>query len=154
MGQAGVVRRDPMAMLPFCGYNMGDYFRHWLAMGKRMQNPPKIFHVNWFRTGPDGKFLWPGYGENLRVLEWILDRAEGEGAAVESPIGYLPRAEDLHLEGLGLPPDRVRDELLSIDRNEWIEEAKSLDKFLSPFGDDLPREIRDEERALLKRLGA
>ena len=101
-GKLGEVRRDPMAMLPFCGYHMGDYFEHWLNMGRRMANPPKIFHVNWFRTDENGKFLWPGYGENLRVIEWILDRCRGEADAVKTPIGYVPTPESLDLTGLDI----------------------------------------------------
>ena len=112
-GAQGVVRRDPMAMLPFCGYNMADYFTHWLEMGKNMKNAPKIFHVNWFKTDENGKFLWPGYGDNLRVLEWIIDRSNGSTNAVQSPIGYLPNKKDLDLTGLELEKALLRSFLMS-----------------------------------------
>ena len=121
-GAVGQVRRDPMAMLPFCGYNIGDYFRHWLETGPRLTNPPLIFHVNWFRKDAAGKFLWPGFGDNMRVLKWIIDRCEGRGGAVESPIGSAPRAEDLDLEELeGVSPEMMR-ELLAVNPDEWAKE--------------------------------
>lgn len=152
-GAVGVVRRDPMAMLPFCGYNMGDYFAHWLEMGKRIPNPPKIFNVNWFRTDKNGKFIWPGFGDNLRVLLWILKRCKGEVDAVETPIGYLPKPEDIELAGI---EDEVSmdilNELLSIDKDAWTEEVKSQEEFLAKF-DRLPEEIRNQLNALKKRLG-
>ena len=161
-GAVGVVRRDPMAMLPFCGYHIGDYFRHWLDMGKRIKNAPKIFHVNWFRTGPDGKFIWPGFGENLRVLEWVVQRAPRQNTggpsagtdAVESPIGYLPKPESIRLDGTSVTKDVLASQLLNVDRNDWVAEAKSLDEFFSKFEDTLPAEIRNEEQALLKRFAA
>src|SRR5437899_117983 len=118
-GAVGQVRRDPMAMLPFCGYNLGDYFRHWLETGNRLTNPPLIFHVNWFRKSADGKFLWPGFGDNMRVLKWIIDRCEGRVAATESPIGHIPRMQDLDLDELGcVTPNQMR-ELLNVNAEEW-----------------------------------
>ncbi len=150
-GALGVTRRDPMAMLPFCGYNMADYFSHWLEMGKRIPKPPKIFHVNWFRTDANGKFIWPGFGENLRVLLWILDRAQGKGDAVETPIGYLPPPEAIPLEGLNISRDALRS-LLTIDRADWEAELKSMGEFFAKFGQRLPQGIRAEQAALAKRL--
>lgn len=151
-GAVGVVRRDPMAMLPFCGYNMADYFAHWLAMGKRIPKPPQIFITNWFRQGHDGKFLWPGYGENLRVLLWILSRTQGEGSAVKSPIGHLPGKDGLNLQGLHHLAPGALEALLSIDRAEWEKEIVDIDKFFAPFGDRLPAALREERNALAERL--
>ncbi len=151
-GTVGVVRRDPMAMLPFCGYNMADYFAHWLAMGRRIPAPPTIFITNWFRQGHDGKFLWPGYGENLRVLLWILERAGGRGAAVESPIGHLPAKDGLNLQGLHHLAPGAMDALLAVDRAEWEKELEGIDKFFAPFGDRLPAPLRAERDALAQRL--
>jgi phosphoenolpyruvate carboxykinase (GTP) len=151
-GNVGIVRRDPMAMLPFCGYNMADYFGHWLEMGKKIPKPPKIFHVNWFRKGADGKFLWPGFGENVRVLKWILERVEGRGGAEETPIGFVPSRTALTLDGLNLPPDTV-DELLSVDPEDWEQELVDSKEFLQKFGNRLPREIREEHDKLSGRLG-
>ena len=150
-GAVGEVRRDPMAMIPFCGYNMGDYFRHWLEMGKRSDKAPRIFHVNWFRTGDEGKYLWPGFGENLRVLEWILDRCEGKGGAGETPIGYVPRPGDLNLDGLDISPE-VMQQLLEVDRQSWRAELDGQSEFFERFGDHLPDEIREELEATRKRL--
>ncbi|MDF9409265.1 phosphoenolpyruvate carboxykinase (GTP) [Pelotomaculum isophthalicicum JI] len=150
-GEVGVVRRDPMAMLPFCGYHMGDYWRHWLEMGKRIPCPPKIFHVNWFRTNKQGKFLWPGFGENLRVLNWIISRCEGESEAVKTPIGYIPTVDALNLEGLDLPAGTI-ESLLSVDREVWKEELNGQLPFLEKIGDKLPKEIMDEHNAVLNRL--
>ncbi|HVE15041.1 MAG TPA: phosphoenolpyruvate carboxykinase (GTP) [Elusimicrobiota bacterium] len=150
-GKQGEVRRDPMAMLPFCGYNMADYFAHWLDMGKRIPKPPKIFHVNWFRRGEDGKFLWPGYGENLRVLEWVLARARGEGQAVESPIGFLPARGALDLSGLELP-NGTMDQLLEVRSADWKEELADHRKFFAKFGGDLPKELGDQTARLEARL--
>jgi phosphoenolpyruvate carboxykinase (GTP) len=150
-GAVGVVRRDPMAMLPFCGYNMGDYFAHWLAMGKRIAKPPKIFHVNWFRQGPDGKFLWPGYGENLRVLLWILERAQGRGAAVETPIGWLPSPEAITLDGVDVSRSTL-ESLLAVDKAEWQKESADIGAFFATFGDKLPPELTSQREALLARL--
>ena len=150
-GQVGVVRRDPMAMIPFCGYNMGDYFGHWLEMGKKIPNPPKIFHVNWFRTNADGKFLWPGFGDNMRVLLWILDRCEGKVEANETAIGYLPKKEDLNLIGLDISDDTLT-ELLSIDKDVWLKETEGIGEFFAKFGDKLPKELAEELDNLKKRL--
>lgn len=151
MGKVGQVRRDPMAMIPFCGYNMGHYFRHWLAMGKLMAHPPKIFHVNWFRTGEDGKFLWPGFRENLRVLEWILDRCTGKVEGVETAIGFLPRPSDMDMTGLHMPAG-VMEKLLRVDKKEWLEEMKDIKKFFRQFKNDLPQELWEEYDEMLKRL--
>ena len=152
-GKQGEVRRDPMAMLPFCGYNMADYFRHWLSMGKRIKNLPKIFHVNWFRTGSNGKFLWPGFGDNLRVLEWIIGRVEGTGEAEKTPIGFVPTTNAIDLKGLSLNQESMK-ELLAIDANEWLEDLKNQEEFYAQFGDHLPQEIKSELESLRKRLGA
>ncbi|MFH0762801.1 MAG: phosphoenolpyruvate carboxykinase (GTP) [Candidatus Omnitrophota bacterium] len=151
VGKVGEVRRDPMAMLPFCGYNMADYFRHWLAMGRRMSKPPKIFHVNWFRTDSRGKFLWPGFGENLRVLEWILDRCNGKVGAVQSPIGYLPYASDIDLTGIEISEDTLK-ELLTVDKEKWLQELKDIKKFFAAFKKGLPQELRQEYEELTRRL--
>jgi phosphoenolpyruvate carboxykinase (GTP) len=153
-GKVGVVRRDPMAMLPFCGYNMGDYFGHWLQMGARMKRPPAIFHVNWFRKDKNDQIVWPGFGENLRVLDWILRRSERSVDAVETPIGAMPHAKDIHLDGLDFPSKKLEDNLLSLDLKEWVEEVKSQDEFFKKLGDSLPAEIKAEKEALLKRLEA
>ncbi|SHF30410.1 phosphoenolpyruvate carboxykinase (GTP) [Caldanaerobius fijiensis DSM 17918] len=151
-GKVGVVRRDPMAMLPFCGYNMADYFAYWLEMGKRIPNPPKIFNVNWFRTDDEGNFLWPGFGENMRVLKWIIDRCNGNGEAVETPIGYVPAKGAIDTTGLDIS-DEVMEELLSVDKDVWAEEIKDQEEFLKQFGDRLPEEIIAQKEALKKRFG-
>jgi phosphoenolpyruvate carboxykinase (GTP) len=150
-GAVGVTRRDPMAMLPFCGYNMADYFRHWLEMGKRIPSPPKIFHVNWFRRGADGKFLWPGYGENVRVLKWILERIEGKASAVETPIGLVPEPGGLTLDGLDVSRATM-EELLRVDPADWMKEQASIGNFFAKFGKSLPGELRDEHARLGERL--
>jgi phosphoenolpyruvate carboxykinase (GTP) len=150
-GKQGEVRRDPMAMLPFCGYNMADYFKHWLKMGRRMARPPKVFHVNWFRQDEQGNFLWPGFGENLRVLEWIIDRCRARVRAVETPIGFIPKVEDIDLSGLNLTSGDM-EKLLAIDKAEWQEELKGHKEFFKIFDKRLPKEIWDEYRALEKRL--
>jgi phosphoenolpyruvate carboxykinase (GTP) len=150
-GAVGVTRRDPMAMLPFCGYNMADYFRHWLEMGRRIPHSPKVFHVNWFRKGNDGKFLWPGYGENVRVLKWILERIEGRAAATETPIGSVPATNALTLDGLDISRTTM-EELLRVDPVDWIAEHSETGNFFQKFGDRLPREIRDEHYNLGQRL--
>jgi phosphoenolpyruvate carboxykinase (GTP) len=151
-GKVGEVRRDPMAMLPFCGYNMGDYFGHWLEIGKRLTNPPKIFHANWFRTDEQRKFLWPGFDENLRVLDWIIRRCHDEGEARETPIGYMPTPGSIDMDGLDIP-GKVMQRLLSISVEDWREELKGIEKFFTKLGDSLPKEVWDEYRALNYRLG-
>jgi len=151
VGKIGEVRADPMAMLPFCGYNMADYFQHWLKMGQRMASPPRIFHVNWFRTDENGNFLWPGYRENLRVLEWILDRVNNRVEAVSSPIGYMPKAGDIDLTGLDLLTGTL-DKLLSIDNKEWHEELLRIKTFFKKFKGDLPEELWQEYESLSLRL--
>jgi phosphoenolpyruvate carboxykinase (GTP) len=150
-GTVGVTRRDPMAMLPFCGYNMADYFGHWLAMGPKIKHAPRIFHVNWFRKDADGKFLWPGYGENVRVLKWMLDRIEGRAAANETPIGLVPTPESLTLDGLSISRSAL-DELLRVDPADWLEESRTTAEFFAKFGDRLPAPIRQEQEALASRL--
>src|ERR1700740_3265743 len=139
----GITRRDPMAMLPFCGYNMADYFGHWLEMGKKIRKPPKIFHVNWFRTGADGKFLGPGYGENVRVLKWILERVEGRGTAEETPIGFVPARNGLTLDGMKIS-DEALNELLRVNPEDWDAEMEDSKRFLGKFGGRLPRQISEE----------
>ena len=150
-GTVGLTRRDPMAMLPFCGYNMADYFAHWLASGPKIKKRPKIFHANWFRKGADGKFLWPGYGENVRVLKWILDRIDGRADAAETPIGYVPTPQSLTLDGLQISRDAL-DQLLRVDPADWAEETRAAGEFLSKFGERLPAPIREEQQALASRL--
>ncbi|MDF2567392.1 MAG: phosphoenolpyruvate carboxykinase [Oscillospiraceae bacterium] len=152
-GAVGVVRRDPMAMLPFCGYHMGDYFAHWLKMGVSLgDNAPKIFNVNWFRTDDEGHFIWPGFGDNMRVLSWILDRCEGKADAVETAIGYEPNAEDINIEGLDIDVDVIRG-LLDVDADLWKQDAAAIKEFYSTFGDKMPAALLDELAKLEKRLG-
>jgi phosphoenolpyruvate carboxykinase (GTP) len=150
-GAVGVVRHDPMAMLPFCGYNMADYFRHWLNMGQSISHPPKIFQVNWFRTDAQGNFLWPGFGENVRVLRWILERVRGGGKAVETPIGWIPAPDGIEREGLDLAASAL-EELLRLDRADWENELASQREFFEQFGSRLPPEIQEEHEALARRL--
>jgi len=150
-GTVGVVRRDPMAMLPFCGYNIGDYLGHWLEMGKQITKPPRIFMVNWFRKSDGGEFLWPGYGENMRVLEWILDRIHGEAGAHETPVGLVPTREDLDLNGLEISNDRLR-AALAIDTNEWKTEVASAGEFFDRIGTSLPAPLREKHRELAHAL--
>jgi phosphoenolpyruvate carboxykinase (GTP) len=152
-GAVGVVRHDPMAMLPFCGYNMADYFRHWLNMGQNISHPPKIFQVNWFRTDAQGNFLWPGFGQNVRVLRWILERVRGGGKAVETPIGWIPTPDGIEREGLGLPASTF-EELLRIDRADWQNEIASQRNFFEQFGSRMPPEIQEEHKALGRRLNS
>ena len=151
-GAVGVVRRDPMAMLPFCGYNMGDYFAHWLEMGKKIPNPPKIFHVNWFRQDENKKFLWPGFGDNLRVLNWIVDRCEGKADAVETAIGYLPKPEDINIDALDIDMDTLK-EILTVDKAIWKDELKGIKEFFDKFGNKLPEGIKEQYNNLEARLG-
>lgn len=150
-GQVGVVRRDPMAMLPFIGYNVGDYLSHWLDMGKRIPKPPKIFHVNWFQTDEKGKFIWPGFGENLRVINWILDRCEGKGDAVRTPIGYLPGPRSINTTGLSVP-DATLHKLLSVNRDDWREELELQKTWFEEIGGRLPKELEEEHKALAERF--
>ena len=152
-GAVGVVRRDPMAMRPFVGYDMGDYWQHWIDMGKKIPNAPKIFHVNWFRTDDEGHFIWPGFGDNMRVLMWILARCEGKVDAVETAIGYVPKAEDINIEGLeDVTLDTIR-ELVSIDTASWKEDLANIKEFYALVGDRVPAEMKEELAALEKRLG-
>jgi phosphoenolpyruvate carboxykinase (GTP) len=152
-GQVGVVRPDPMAMLPFCGYNMADYFEHWLAMGQRSAAPPRIFRVNWFRRDADGRFLWPGFGDNVRILKWMVDRIRGRAGAVETPIGLVPTAADLDLTGLGLPGAQV-EAALAIDRPGWVEGLGAQRAFFEQFGPRLPGAILTEHDRTAARLAA
>jgi phosphoenolpyruvate carboxykinase (GTP) len=152
IGVVGKLRRDPFAMLPFCGYNMADYFAHWLQMGDRLgEKAPRIFYVNWFRKAPDGRWLWPGYGENSRVLAWMCARVDGKVGAVETPIGLLPRPEDLDLRGLDIPPENVQ-ELLRVDVDAWRGEIPDIERHFAQFGDRLPQRLREQLRALQARL--
>ena len=152
-GAVGVVRRDPMAMKPFVGYNMADYFAHWLEMGEKMEaeKAPKIFHVNWFRQDENGNFMWPGFGDNMRVLNWILDRCEGKADATEAAIGYLPKKSDLDLTGLDID-DAALTELLSVDKAIWAEEAEGIAEYFAQFGDRLPKELAEQLEALKANL--
>jgi phosphoenolpyruvate carboxykinase (GTP) len=153
VGQAGVVRRDPMAMLPFCGYDMGDYFGHWLKIQERLADPPPIFLVNWFRKDESGKFLWPGFGENMRVLTWILARAAGTTGASETPLGWVPRAGDLDTAGLDITPDQVR-KATSIDLKEWGPELESQGELFTKLDRTLPKAIKLERELLMARLAS
>jgi phosphoenolpyruvate carboxykinase (GTP) len=149
----GQVRRDPFAMLPFIGYNVCDYLQNWLNIGKRTQPDklPKIFYVNWFNKDEDGSYLWPGYGENSRVIKWILERVSGKGGAVETPIGYLPRPEDIDIQGLDLESGKL-EALLKVDREQWLHEVDLIKEYYAGFGERLPIELRAELEALEKRL--
>ncbi len=151
-GAVGVVRRDPMAMLPFCGYHMADYFAHWIEMGKILgDKAPKIFNVNWFRLDDEGNFLWPGFGDNFRVLEWIINRCEGKADAQETAIGYVPNAEDINLEGLDMDIETLKD-ILYVDNEKWLKEAEGIEEFYKKFGDKLPQELKDQLAGLKERL--
>ena len=153
-GAVGVVRRDPMAMRPFVGYDMGDYWAHWLKMGTMIPNAPKIFHVNWFRTDADGNFIWPGFGDNMRVLMWILDRCEGKVNANITPIGYVPNAEDINIEGLAdVTLDTIK-ELLTVDVESWLADVQNIKEFYAQVGDRVPQAMYDELAALEARLNA
>ena len=151
-GKVGVLSHNPMAMMPFCGYNMGDYFKHWIQMGKFLgDKAPKIFNVNWFRTDKDGKFIWPGFGDNLRVLEWILKRCENDIDAKETPIGYIPNISDINLEGTYVSQEDL-DKLLEINIDLWKKEAKNIKEFYQIFENKLPDELKVELENLEKRL--
>ncbi len=154
MGDVGVVRRDPMAMLPFCGYNMGDYFSHWLEMGEKLDDKvPKIFHVNWFRVDDEGNYIWPGFGDNLRVLEWILKRCDGEVDADKISIGYVPKVEDINIEGIEdkISKETIK-EILSVKPKEWLDDIENIKEFFKQFGDRLPKEMMDELEKLENNL--
>ncbi|MBO7216637.1 MAG: phosphoenolpyruvate carboxykinase (GTP) [Clostridia bacterium] len=160
-GAVGVVRRDPMAMLPFCGYNMGDYWAHWLKMGEVTPNLPKIFHVNWFRLTDEGKFMWPGFGDNFRVLEWILKRCEGKVDAVETAIGYVPNAEDINLDGLDYEIEAGRKfdinelkNILTVEKDYWLADFENVKEFYAKIGDTVPAELRKQYEDQLARLSA
>ena len=152
-GAVGVVRRDPMAMLPFCGYNMGDYWQHWLDMGKEITNPPKIFNVNWFRTDEEGNFVWPGFGDNLRVLEWILKRADEKIDAKETEIGYIPYAEDINIEDCDINKETL-ESILKVEKDYWLDDIESIREFYAKFGDKLPKKLAEEIDAMEARLKA
>ena len=152
-GKVGVLRRDPMAMWPFCGYNMGDYFRHWLDMGASVAKPPKIFRVNWFRTGASGRFLWPGFGDNLRVLKWVLDRCEGRGSALDTVLGEVPTTEAIDRSGLTLS-DADMAELLKVDPAEWVEAIGAQEELIELFGSHMPQELIQEHDQLARRINA
>lgn len=151
VGEVGVVRRDPMAMKPFCGYNFGDYWAHWLSMEQRASKLPRIFHVNWFRQNESGDFLWPGFGENLRVLEWILDRCETKGDAIESPIGWLPQQNAINTEGLQIGADAM-EQLVSIDVPAWQQEMQNIAGFFEQFNGRVPEQLKDELHRVLSEL--
>jgi phosphoenolpyruvate carboxykinase (GTP) len=151
-GKVGELRRDPMAMIPFCGYNMADYWQHWLDMGKLIPKAPKIFNVNWFRTDENGHFVWPGFGDNMRVLMWIMDRCLGKAEAVETPIGFEPRPQDIDVEGLdGVDEDTVRS-LLYVDRALWKEDCAGIREFYAKFGGRVPKELTEELDKLERSL--
>ena len=150
-GTVGKVRRDPMAMLPFCGYNMGDYFRHWISMQRRLTETPRIFHVNWFRKGADGKFIWPGFGENMRILKWIVDRATGHGMSKETPIGWVPRYEDIDWTDLKFTKDQF-EELQQFDRTAWRAEILSHEELFLDLKSHLPKELIYERELLICRM--
>ena len=150
-GKIGVVRRDPMAMKPFCGYNYGDYWAHWLSFAKRSAKLPKIFHVNWFRRDSGGRFLWPGFGENLRVLRWIIERCENRVGAVETPIGYLPKPGDIDVKGLDMSKEDL-EQLLAVDPAQWRAEMDNIGQYFDEFGDRIPSELRAEHQKVLASL--
>jgi phosphoenolpyruvate carboxykinase (GTP) len=150
-GAVGVVRRDPFAMLPFCGYNMADYFRHWLDVGAKLSTPPKIFRVNWFNRDDNGKFIWPGFGDNLRVLQWVIGRCDGRAKAVTTPIGLMPTKDAIDTEGLKLAPGAM-DRLLEVDDDGWTRALRGQDEFFDQFGGRIPQELRQENEALGQRL--
>jgi phosphoenolpyruvate carboxykinase (GTP) len=151
-GQVGVVRRDPMAMLPFCGYNMGDYFAHWLSIGRRLTRPPRLFRVNWFRRDAENRFLWPGYGENVRILKWMVERIRGTARGDETPIGWIPSPGALDLEGLSMPPERMQ-QALRADSREWLAALDDLGDFYDQFGPRLPAPIAETLAVTRRRFG-
>jgi len=150
-GKVGVLRRDPMAMLPFCGYNMGDYFQHWLDVGATLAKPPRVYRVNWFRTGADGRFLWPGFGDNMRVLKWILERCEGTGAATDTAIGFLPTMDALDKRGLSVGDD-ILARLLRVDPAEWVEAVAGQEDYFRQFGTHLPQALMDQHDDFARRI--
>jgi len=153
IGKVGVLRRDPFAMMPFCGYNMADYFQHWFDMGDRLgSRAPRVFYVNWFRKTPEGQWLWPGFGENSRVLKWMCERLEGKAGARRTPIGFLPNESDLDLQGLSLPRENLT-ELLKVDPRPWKSEVRDIEKFFAQFGSRLPKRLTTQFRELATRLG-
>jgi len=145
------IRRDPMAMLPFCGYNMADYWAHWLDLGNNLENAPKIFRVNWFRKDSEGNFIWPGFGENMRVLEWIVDRVNGHNDANDTPIGWMPNYDDLNWKGLDFSPD-LFSEIMTIDTADAMLEAEAQKDLFDEFGDRLPQELEQQRQHLKERL--
>jgi phosphoenolpyruvate carboxykinase (GTP) len=151
----GQVRRDPFAMLPFCGYNVNDYLQHWLNIGTKTEADklPKIFYVNWFRKNEDGKFIWPGFGENSRVLKWIFERTSGKGKAVETPIGYMPTKDAIDVEGLNVS-DADMEELLKINKDEWLAEIESIKEHYANYGEKLPAEMKNQLEALENRINS
>lgn len=151
-GQVGLTRRDPMAMKPFCGYNFADYWSHWLSFAEKSRNVPKIFHVNWFRQDSDGRFLWPGFGDNLRVLRWIIDRCEGRVEATQTAIGYLPAPGDIDITGLNLDPSTM-ESLLNVDKENWRQEMQEIGDYLKEYGSRLPQELLEQQREVLNDLG-
>lgn len=151
IGQVGVLRRDPMAMLPFCGYNMGDYFGHWLNMGKRMKHPPKIFCINWFRKDENGKYVWPGFGENIRVIKWIIDRVNNRISAKETPIGFVPNVNDIDINGLKISKEELA-KILDVNIGDWADEIADIKKHLEQFGSHVPKDIWDEYNNLAKNI--
>ena len=152
-GAVGVTRRDPMAMLPFCGYHMGDYFKHWLEKGKKLcDKAPKIFNVNWFRTDDEGNFVWPGFGDNIRVLNWIIDRCEGKVDADETAIGYVPKAEDIDLTDLKDFDIETLKSILEVNKDVWMQEAAEIEEHYKKFGDRLPEELKAQLEGLKERL--
>jgi phosphoenolpyruvate carboxykinase (GTP) len=151
-GRIGKLRRDPMAMIPFCGYNMGDYFAHWLDMEAKMTQPPKIFSVNWFRVDEEGDFIWPGFGDNIRVLKWILDRVNNRVSARETAIGLVPHLSDLNLQGLNIPQEKM-EKILNVNNAGWDEELSDVKEFFSQFGDRMPQKIWDECNKLARQVG-
>ena len=152
-GAVGVLRHDPMAMKPFCGYHMGDYFAHWIEMGKKVKNPPKIFNVNWFRQDENGEFLWPGFGDNMRVLDWILKRCDNKIDAQETAIGYVPYAKDIDIEGLDYSVETL-EKILYVDKERWSKEADEIAEFYKQFGDKLPKELSENLATLKKNCEA